>query len=76
MRRRILCGLASLLLLFTPFAPPACAQKLTDRLNPQAAAADENKGRGPPALQYTVASLSAIVVLVILCMPSRKRTVG
>jgi hypothetical protein len=27
-----------------------------------------------PGLQYAVAALSAILVLVIICMPSRKRT--
>jgi hypothetical protein len=31
---------------------------------------------GPPALQYAMAAVSTIIVMVILCMPSRKRNIA
>jgi hypothetical protein len=37
---------------------------------------EEEKEHGPPALQYTVAAVSTIIILIILCMPSRKRHIA
>jgi hypothetical protein len=36
----------------------------------------EKEERAPPALQYTLAALMTILVLVIACKPSRKRYEG
>jgi hypothetical protein len=69
MRRFLISGMASCLLAASLWVSPAFAQRRND---PNA----EDKERPPPALQYTVAALSTIVILVILCMPSRKRSVS
>lgn len=44
-----------------PLAPPAPAQPGEDK-----------QERPAPALQYTVALLSALLILTIICKPSRK----
>jgi hypothetical protein len=72
MWRFILRSLASLFMCAVLISPTLRAE-LTNRLNPSGATTDEDKKRAPPALQYAVASLSTILILVILCMPSRKR---
>jgi hypothetical protein len=41
-------------------------------LPPLQAQEAEKAERGPPALQYAVAILCAILVLLVVCMPSRK----
>jgi hypothetical protein len=77
MWRRILALLAALFVALTVSTPAARAQKLENRWKPSTPAADDDsRERGPPALQYTVATASTILVLVVLCMPSRKRVIG
>ena len=75
MWRRILTWLASLLLIVAVSTPPAYGQQKAPMRFEYGKEAEEAKERGPPALQYTVAALSTILVLLILCMPSRKRVV-
>jgi hypothetical protein len=76
MWRKIITWLVSLVCIFVLAAPPAFGQRLENRYRPGAPKKDDDEDkRGPPALQYAVASFSAILVLVILCMPSRKRIV-
>lgn len=36
----------------------------------------DSKERPPPALPYTVAFAATILVLVVLCVPSRKRSMN
>jgi hypothetical protein len=62
-------GIASCLVATLLWVSPAFAQRRND---PNA----EEKEKAPPALQYALAALSTIVVMVILCMPSRKRSVS
>ncbi len=69
MRRTLISGLASCLVATMLWVSPAFAQRRHDP-NP------EDKEKAPPALQYTMAALSTIVIMVILCMPSRKRSVS
>jgi len=69
MRRILISGIASCLVAAFLWVSPAFAQRRND---PNA----EDKERAPPALQYTVAALSTILIMVILCMPSRKRSVS
>jgi hypothetical protein len=77
MWRRILACLAALLLTIAVAPSGTRAQKLENRWRPsQQQPTDEEKERGPPALQYTVAAIATIVVMVILCMPSRKKAIS
>jgi hypothetical protein len=39
----------------------------------QTVPASESSGQGNPALPYAVAILATMIVMVIICMPSRKR---
>lgn len=66
MRRTFLSWLAAILIWIGSFLPFVYGQAGTPT--------GETKDRSPPALQYTVAALSTILILLILCMPSRKRT--
>ena len=70
MRRNLLSWIATLIVATACWLPPAFGQ--SGRHDPNA----EPKDRPPPALQYTVASVAIILVLVILCVPSRKRTMN
>jgi hypothetical protein len=72
--RRFLSWLASFLVIAALGASPVFAQKPPDRM--QYGDPGEKKEYGPPALQYTVAAVSTIVIMVILCMPSRKRNIA
>jgi len=47
---------------------PAARAETSDTTGP------EKAERPPPALQYAVAGLSTLLVLVIVCVPSRKGT--
>ncbi len=67
MMRQIFRRFFAPLLVAVLFAGTALAQQRG--ANP----AGEETGRNPPALQYAVASFSTMLVLVILCMPSRKQ---
>jgi len=75
MWRRLCSWLAALLVLVALGSSHIFAQqKIPGRMqyNDQG----EPKEHGPPALQYTVAAVSTIIVMVILCMPSRKRNIA
>jgi hypothetical protein len=76
MWRGLLTWLASFLITVATCLPPAHAQKPAERMTYSSDPNAEPKERGPPALQYTLAVLAAILVLVILCMPSRKKTIS
>jgi hypothetical protein len=71
MRRALFGWLAPLLLAGLLWLPAARAQPPGSPGQPAPAAAGEAE-RSPPALQYAVAFLCSIVVLLIVCMPSRK----
>jgi heme/copper-type cytochrome/quinol oxidase subunit 2 len=73
---RLSCSwLATLLVLVVVGSAPVFAQrKVPDRIEYKDQG--EPKEHGPPALQYTVAAVSTIIVMVILCMPSRKRNIA
>jgi hypothetical protein len=60
---RLLLRWSAPLLLALALCAPAWAQ---------ATAEGETAERAPPAMQYAVAMLYALIVLVIVCMPSRK----
>jgi hypothetical protein len=62
--KRLLCWLAPLILLAANCLP-ALAQDPYDPTVPE-------KGVHVPALEYTVAFLFVVAVLVILCKPARK----
>jgi hypothetical protein len=62
--RPFLVRLLSILVLFSLFAPIAYAQA------PPSATAQE--GPGAPAFQFTVAFLSFLLLMVMVCAPSRK----
>ena len=75
MWRRLCSWLASLLLLVVVGSAPVFAQsKAPNRM--QYKDQGEEKEHGPPALQYTVAAVSTIIIMIILCMPSRKRNIA
>jgi hypothetical protein len=63
MRRFLVC-LVSILVVFLLFAPIAQAQA------PPSATTHESSG--VPALQFTVAFLSFLGLMVMICAPSRK----
>jgi hypothetical protein len=64
MKRFVLHWLAPILAAWVFFLPSAYAD-WTDSAN-------EAKGAPTPAFPYTVAFLATIIVMVIVCMPSRK----
>jgi hypothetical protein len=75
--RRLLSWLASLLMIVAFGAPAAFAQQERTPMRMEYGKdAGEKKEHGPPALQYTAAAVSLIVIMVILCMPSRKRNIA
>jgi hypothetical protein len=75
MWRGFLTWLASFLVMAATCLPAAHAQKPPERITYSNDPNAEPKERGPPALQYALAVLGAILVLVILCMPSRKKII-
>jgi hypothetical protein len=73
MWRFILRRLAPVLLTLSFAITPVWAQnRPADRMQ-YGEASTEPLERGPPVFQYTIAFLSIILVMLILCMPSRKR---
>ena len=87
MRRFIYTIVACLGLHLTNFAAPALAQRQTQapeegktgveifkRSSGQTQSAEEDRQK-TPAIPYAVALLSTIIVMVIVCTPSRKREV-
>jgi hypothetical protein len=73
MWRFVLSRLAFLVLAFILATAPALAQsRPADRMQ-HTTQTDEPLERGPPVFQYTLAFLSIILIMLILCMPSRKR---
>jgi hypothetical protein len=72
--RRLCSWLAPLLVLVAVTCVPVFAQKPQNRM--QYKDQGEDKEFGPPAFQYTVAAVSTIIIMVILCMPSRKRNIA
>jgi hypothetical protein len=75
MWRKLLSQLAALIVVAATCLPVAHAQHPPMRIEYDATTG-EKKERGPPALQYSFAAFSTIIVMVILCMPSRKRAQG
>jgi hypothetical protein len=86
MRRFIYTIVASLGLHLANFAAPALAQDQTQaagegktgveifkRSTGQPPSAGQDSGQKTPAIPYAVALLSTIIVMVIVCTPSRKR---
>jgi hypothetical protein len=67
--------LASLLVLVVVSSAPAFAQQRPGN-RMQYKNQDEEKEFGPPALQYAVAAVSTVIIMVILCMPARKRNIA
>lgn len=63
MRRNLVIWLAPLLVVLSSWGSPVFGQM------PIPGAEND---RNPPVLQYTVAVLAVIVVMVVLCMPTRK----
>ncbi len=75
MWRYILRRLAFLLVTLAVWISPVSAQnRPADRLS-YSNQTDEERERGPPVLEYTLALLALILIMLILCMPSRKRVV-
>jgi hypothetical protein len=74
MRRCLLACFSSLLLAGILGSATLHAQRPEGRIeySKEPAAKKEDEERAPPALQYTVASLSAILIMVLLCLPTRK----
>jgi hypothetical protein len=68
MRSRLLRWLLPLPLLLAGWLPPALAQQ------PAAPTEAKEGEKSPPAAQYALAGLFTILVLVIICKPSRKGT--
>lgn len=64
LRKTLFRWLAPLLLLGGLLVPPAHAQK--------DAAPNPKTERMPPAPQYALAILGTLIILLIVCMPSRK----
>ena len=73
--RRFCVWLASLLVVVVLGSVPVFAQQ-KPQMRMQYKNQDEDKEYGPPALQYTVAAVSTVVIMVILCMPARKRNIA
>jgi hypothetical protein len=65
--RRLLSWVYPLIVMVGLITPSAFAQ--ANRGGPETA----ESGRNPPAMQYAIAVLSTIAIMVVLCMPSRKR---
>jgi len=65
-KRLLFRWLAPVVLAGACFLPAARAQPAAD--TPEA----EKSERSPPVFQYAVAALFTILVLLIVCMPSRK----
>jgi hypothetical protein len=84
MRRRLLHRLAAAVLALACFMPaPALAQDGDVRSDAAkklgesgvvggGAGTGDKSEKAPPVLSYALASLSAILVLVVVCMPTRK----
>jgi hypothetical protein len=68
MRSRLLRWLLPLPLLLVCWLPPARAQA------PAPPTETKEGEKSPPAAQYALAGLFTILVLVIICKPSRKST--
>jgi hypothetical protein len=66
MRSRLLSTVSALAPVFWILAGPA------EVFAQSTAAASESTGKSP-AFAYVVASLSSLLIMLILCMPSRKR---
>jgi hypothetical protein len=75
MWRTILRWAAALLAALTLCLPISFAQQRKDYTMTYSNTGEPEEGskHGTPALQYAIAVLAVILVLVILCMPSRKR---
>lgn len=69
MWRRLVCWFGCLLLLTCCFLPLGQAQPPLQPLSNQA---EPEEGRSPPALQYAVAAIATIIVMVVLLAPTRK----
>jgi len=69
MIRFLSCCLSGLLLAWLLIVSPVLAQQPA----PAAPAPTPIIERSAPALQYAVALLSTMLILVIVCMPSRKQ---
>jgi hypothetical protein len=75
MWRRILARLALVLLAAAVIVAPVAAQnRPADRIQ-YGNQPEEPVERGPPVLPYTAALIALILVMLILCMPSRKRVI-
>jgi hypothetical protein len=72
MIRRWLLGLAALLLAVTLGGGTVSAQKIEIERGVRGLPQGEDDGSKTAALPYTVAAFSAIMVLVLVCMPTRK----
>lgn len=72
MVRRWLLGLAALVLAITLGAGESSAQKIEIERGVHNLPRGEDDGSKTAALPYTVAAMCAIVVLVLVCMPTRK----
>ncbi len=72
MIRRWLVGLASLALALTLGVGPVSAQKIEIERGVRGLPQAEDDGSKTAALPYAVAAFSAIFVLVLVCMPTRK----
>jgi hypothetical protein len=71
MYRRLLRWLAPLFLTACWLSPAPAQQAPVPSGQPTVPDAEKAE-RGPPALQYAFAILCTILVLLIVCMPSRK----
>ena len=72
MLRRWLLGLAALVLAITLGAGESSAQKIEVERGVKGLPQGEDDGSKTHALPYTVAAMCAIMVLVFVCMPTRK----
>jgi len=75
MWRRLCSWLAFLFVLVALGSSPVFAQQRPPGRMQYTDQSDRPE-HGPPALQYAVAAVSTIIVMVILCMPSRKRNIA
>ena len=74
MLRRLLHGLAALLIGFSLSLPFAAAQSdvSIDRGVKLEPSQDQKSGESSPALPYFILAIYTMLVLTIVCMPSRK----